>query len=436
MLGIARLDRRALRRAGTCEAPELGLFGILGFDLPQSGTGVRAAHGDRELAASGAIVTLIAFVLPGATRDSRGRPSPLFARAPSSPPSRVGERFGPAVAIALAARGPCGAGLRLPGKAPPDGEAACSRSGAHGVLAPLHRRRAVSAKQVVAAARRGCSAAPGARSAGIAGRLARENATRNPERTASTAAALMIGLALVTFVATLGGRTSRPFFDAVDKLWSTDYAITAENDYSPIPIAVEKPIHDVSGVKQVIGVRLGEVQVYGKRRTLTGVAPGASTVFRLDWADGSQQVMDTLGPDGSVRGQGLREGSRAPSRLCGSSPDSGGRSSDLHGGGDLRAADRRVALWPRDDLQRALRPALLPARGSLRLRDHAGRRHALHHGGARPGARELPQCQGAGSAAVQGQPDQRAQQPRSTSSTCCSSTRSSSACSASSTRSS
>ena len=39
---------------------------------------------------------------------------------------------------------------------------------------------------------------------GAAGALARENAVRNPGRTASTAAALMIGLALVTFVSVLG----------------------------------------------------------------------------------------------------------------------------------------------------------------------------------------------------------------------------------------
>ena len=46
--------------------------------------------------------------------------------------------------------------------------------------------------------------APSERLAGAAGRLARENAVRNPSRTAATAAALMIGLTLVTFVATFG----------------------------------------------------------------------------------------------------------------------------------------------------------------------------------------------------------------------------------------
>ena len=42
---------------------------------------------------------------------------------------------------------------------------------------------------------------PGTKIAGVSGRLARENSMRNPARTAATAAALMIGLALITFVA-------------------------------------------------------------------------------------------------------------------------------------------------------------------------------------------------------------------------------------------
>ena len=45
---------------------------------------------------------------------------------------------------------------------------------------------------------------PARRSGGVAGELANANSVRNPSRTASTAAALMIGLTLVTVVAVLG----------------------------------------------------------------------------------------------------------------------------------------------------------------------------------------------------------------------------------------
>ena len=52
---------------------------------------------------------------------------------------------------------------------------------------------------------------------GAAGRLAAQNSVRNPGRTASTAAALMIGLALVTFVATLGDGLRSSFDDALEQ---------------------------------------------------------------------------------------------------------------------------------------------------------------------------------------------------------------------------
>ena len=50
---------------------------------------------------------------------------------------------------------------------------------------------------------------PARRVGGVAGELAGANATRNPGRTASTAAALMIGLTLVTLVAVLGAAPER-----------------------------------------------------------------------------------------------------------------------------------------------------------------------------------------------------------------------------------
>ena len=68
------------------------------------------------------------------------------------------------------------------------------------------------------------SACPPAASAARPGRLAAQNAVRNPGRTASTAAALMIGLALVTFVATLGSRPAQDSF--ADSLERADHAPT------------------------------------------------------------------------------------------------------------------------------------------------------------------------------------------------------------------
>ncbi len=71
--------------------------------------------------------------------------------------------------------------------------------------------------------------APAARLGGAPGRLARENSLRNPGRTASTAAALMIGLALVTVVATLGAGLRGSTETAVKKQVEADYVVTAKD---------------------------------------------------------------------------------------------------------------------------------------------------------------------------------------------------------------
>src|SRR5262249_36089573 len=140
---------------------------------------------------------------------------------------------------------------------------------------------------------------PAAAFAGAPGVLARENSMRNPQRTASTAAALMIGLALVTLVAMLAQGIRASFFGAVDKIWQTDYAITAQNNFDPIPISVEQPLKQVPGVKAVVGVRFGDSRAFGATHQLSGISPGASQVFNIDWTQGSQSVLDTLGANGA-----------------------------------------------------------------------------------------------------------------------------------------
>ena len=140
---------------------------------------------------------------------------------------------------------------------------------------------------------------PAAKLGGAPGVLARENAMRNPQRTASTAAALMIGLALVTLVAMLAQGIRASFFDAVNKIWVTDYAVTAQNNYSPIPASVTEPLRGVANTTAVVGVRAGEARFLGGTHYLTGVDPGASKVFTLDWVEGSAALMDSLGDGGA-----------------------------------------------------------------------------------------------------------------------------------------
>ena len=117
---------------------------------------------------------------------------------------------------------------------------------------------------------------PATRIGGAAGLLARDNSRRNPQRTASTAAALMIGLALVTLVATLAAGIVNSFKGAVNDLWkgsATDYALTAQNNFSPIPIEAADAVAETPGVNAVMNVRTGEVRAFGDVIFATAVNP-------------------------------------------------------------------------------------------------------------------------------------------------------------------
>jgi putative ABC transport system permease protein len=140
---------------------------------------------------------------------------------------------------------------------------------------------------------------PATKIAGAMGELARDNARRNPQRTASTASALMIGLALVTFVAVLSAGIIANFKGAVNDLFTGDYAITAQNNFSPIPISAGEAVTRAPGVLAVGDVRAGQGRVLGSNEQLTAVNPGIAGVVRLHWTHGSAAVLRSLGSDGA-----------------------------------------------------------------------------------------------------------------------------------------
>ena len=68
--------------------------------------------------------------------------------------------------------------------------------------------------------------APLPRLSGVPGKLGRENAIRNPKRTASTAAALMIGLGLVSFVSIFAASIKTSSNQALAQTLKADYIVT------------------------------------------------------------------------------------------------------------------------------------------------------------------------------------------------------------------
>jgi putative ABC transport system permease protein len=268
------------------------LFVSFGIDLPQSGT-VFATRTIVVSLAVGIAITLVASLRP-ALRATRVPPIAAAREGAVLPQSRFA-RFGPipglitlAVGIALFLIGLFDDGLDTGPRI---------ISIVVGCLL-LFFGVAQNARRVVRPLA-SVLGLPAARLAGSAGALARDNAMRNPSRTASTAAALMIGIALVTFVAVLGQGLRSTFEDAVNKQFIADYALTSQNGFDPITIEAEAAAERAPSAEVVSGVRAGDGRAFGKTIQVTGVEPNLSKVIHSDWVEGSPAVPAQLGTNGA-----------------------------------------------------------------------------------------------------------------------------------------
>ena len=108
---------------------------------------------------------------------------------------------------------------------------------------------------------------PSARLRGITGELARENAMRNTRRTASTAAALMIGLALITFVSTFGASAKKSFAGAIDRTNRADFQLAPKHFAGFAPTAAAAVRAALPG-GTVVEFRQGTWQYNGEGKQL------------------------------------------------------------------------------------------------------------------------------------------------------------------------
>ena len=109
---------------------------------------------------------------------------------------------------------------------------------------------------------------PATRIGGAAGRLAKGNSTRNPGRTASTAAALMIGIALVTFVAVLASGMKSSNSDAIKKQVEADYVLTAQDGFSPFVVSAGEAVGRSPDAQLTTSVRSGLGKALGGRERM------------------------------------------------------------------------------------------------------------------------------------------------------------------------
>jgi putative ABC transport system permease protein len=141
-----------------------------------------------------------------------------------------------------------------------------------------------------------------ARSAGgAAGRLASGNAVRSPGRTAATAAALMIGIALVSFIATLTNGMKASNREAIEEQVIADYVVTSLDCYTPFVAAAGDALAASSVPETVTSVRSDAGLVNGSSAEVGGIDPNTiAKAYVFAWKTGDQSVLATLGTTNAV----------------------------------------------------------------------------------------------------------------------------------------
>jgi putative ABC transport system permease protein len=142
---------------------------------------------------------------------------------------------------------------------------------------------------------------PARRIGGVAGKLAQSNAKRNPGRTAATAAALMIGIALVAFIAVLATGMKASNRDAIESQVRADYIVTSQDGYSPFVAGAGEAVKASSADELTTSVRADIGKAAGKTGYITGIEPETiADVYRFDWKEGSDALLFDLGREGAI----------------------------------------------------------------------------------------------------------------------------------------
>ena len=132
-------------------------------------------------------------------------------------------------------------------------------------------------------------------------KLAGENSRRAPGRTAATAAALMIGLALVTFISVLANGMKGSNRDAIERQVKAQYLLTSTDGFTPFPPAAGNAIARSPEVTDASSIREGLAKLSGSSGDLTGIDPETITqVYDFEWTEGSDQTIRDLSGSGAI----------------------------------------------------------------------------------------------------------------------------------------
>ena len=250
------------------------LLGQFGFALPADDLVVNS----RTLVIAmvvGPVVTLVAALIP-ALRSTRVPPiSAMRANAAPVTPRAGALRLILGAVILAAGVAALAAGLFADAGLPVVGTGAVLVLLAVAALSPLVTRPIARVL-----------GAPVAATRGLPGTLARENTVRNTRRTASTAAALMIGLGLVTFVLIFTASLQESISNTIDEVFLADYSVAPANFIS-FPEEATEALAGVEGVAVVSRTKSATVGIEGDARTTIAIEPETfAQVVSLDVPQG------------------------------------------------------------------------------------------------------------------------------------------------------
>ncbi|MFF0491739.1 ABC transporter permease [Nocardia sp. NPDC004068] len=148
---------------------------------------------------------------------------------------------------------------------------------------------------------------------GPIGRMSRNNAVRNPRRTAATAFALTLGVMLVTAIAMLGASAKASIGELVDKGVRADYILAGPTgSFVGVPVAAGDAVKSVAGVQDVVAVRGTNLKAGSDSMVATSPDGPIEAVLNFELRQGSRALGDgdLLISQGLADERGWRVGER------------------------------------------------------------------------------------------------------------------------------
>ncbi|MGK5448173.1 ABC transporter permease [Streptomyces radiopugnans] len=153
---------------------------------------------------------------------------------------------------------------------------------------------------------------PVMRAAGVSGKLARLNAVRNPRHTAATAAALMIGLTLITGLTVIASSVQKGVDKMATEALKADYVVSMAN-YRPLSPEIERTLAEQDEVTALSPMRNSLSRIGDEYEFLTGVnGEGFGKLAELDFTEGSFAGLggeSVIVDADTARGHGWKTGS-------------------------------------------------------------------------------------------------------------------------------